>query len=87
MSFWVRKTEHEEYKIYVAPSPSACNERIDRDYQFEDHTIRGIKKMKLYITMSFIAMLAMAKSEIEENNMERLASCTYILSRDSYKIK
>jgi len=43
--------------------------------------------MKLYITMSFIAMLAMAKSEIEENNMERLASCTYILSRDSYKIK
>lgn len=50
------------------------NGRIDRDYQFEDHTVRGLKKMELYITVSFIAMMAMAKSKIEENNMEHLAA-------------
>lgn len=54
-------------------SVERVNGRIDRDYQFEDHTIRGLEKMDLYITVSFIAMLAMAKSKIEENNMEHLA--------------
>jgi hypothetical protein len=55
-------------------SVERVNGRIDRDYQFEDHTIRGLKKMELYLTVSFIAMLAMAKSKIEENNMEHLAA-------------
>lgn len=55
-------------------SVERVNGRIDRDYQFEDHTIRGLKKMELYLTVSFIAMLAMAKSKIEENNTEHLAA-------------
>ena len=55
-------------------SVERVNGRIDRDYQFEDHTIRGLEKMNLYITVSFIAMLAMAKSKVEENNMEHLAA-------------
>lgn len=55
-------------------SVERVNGRIDRDYQFEDHTIRGLDKMELYLTVSFIAMLAMAKSKIEENNTEHLAA-------------
>ena len=55
-------------------SVERVNGRIDRDYQFEDHTIRGIKKSKLYLTMSFISMLAMAKSKVEDNNMKHLAA-------------
>lgn len=29
------------------------NGRIDRDYGFERHTIRGQKKMTMYVTMGF----------------------------------
>jgi hypothetical protein len=50
------------------------NGRIDRDYKFEEHTIRGLKKMELYITASFIAMLSMGKSKIEQNNTQHLAA-------------
>ena len=55
-------------------SVERVNGRIDRDYQFEEHTIRGLKKLELYMTVSFITMLAMAKSKIEENNTEHLAA-------------
>jgi len=64
---WVR-----EYKKRT--SVERVNGRIDRDYKFEDHTIRGLKKLNMYITISFIAMLSMAKSKIEANNMDHLAA-------------
>ena len=41
------------------------NERIDRDFQFERHTIRGLEKMKIFLTMTFIIQLALAKAKIE----------------------
>ena len=41
------------------------NGRIDRDYKFEKHTIRGLKKMKMFLTVTFIVQLAYAKSKIE----------------------
>ena len=61
-----------EYKKRT--SVERVNGRIDRDYEFEDHTIRGIKKMDLYVTASFIVLLSMAKSKIEANNYNHLAA-------------
>ena len=50
------------------------NGRIDRDYGFERHTIRGQKKMTMYVTMGFIVQLSMAKGKIEQNIKERLSA-------------
>lgn len=43
------------------------NGRIDRDYMFNDHFIRGKKKMDMMLTLSFIIMLSMAKGHIKNN--------------------
>lgn len=43
------------------------NGRIDRDYMFNDHFIRGKKKMDTMLTLSFIIMLLMAKGHIKNN--------------------
>ena len=45
-------------------SVERLNGRLDRDYMFEDHCIRGLKKMKLFIKLSGIIMPAMAKGHI-----------------------
>lgn len=42
------------------------NGRIDRDFKFEKHTIRGIKKMKLFLSVAFIIKLVYAKAKIEQ---------------------
>jgi len=42
------------------------NGRLDRDYMFEDHYIRGLKKMEIMLTLSFIVMNGMAKGKITE---------------------
>lgn len=49
------------------------NGRIDRDFRFEKHTIRGLKKMKMFLTITFITQLALAKSKIESGITKRLA--------------
>lgn len=43
------------------------NGRLDRDYMFEDHCTRGLKKMNLFVKLSGIIMLAMAKGHITKN--------------------
>lgn len=43
------------------------NGRIDRDYMFNDHFIRGQEKMDLMLTLSFIVMLTLAKGHIKNN--------------------
>ncbi len=43
------------------------NGRIDRDYMFNDHFIRGKKKMDTMLTLSFIIMLSMTKGHIKNN--------------------
>ena len=40
------------------------NGRLDRDYMFEDHYIRGIKKMTLMVSLSLIIMNGMAIGKI-----------------------
>lgn len=49
------------------------NGRIDRDYQFERHTIRGLSKMSMFITVTFIVYLGLAKSKIEAGQTKGLA--------------
>ena len=41
------------------------NGRIDRDYMFNDHFIRGQKKMDIMLELTFIVMLTMAKGHIK----------------------
>lgn len=43
------------------------NGRIDRDYMFNDHFIRGKKKMNMMLTLTFIIMMTMAKGHIKNN--------------------
>lgn len=42
------------------------NGRLDRDYQFENHYIRGLAKMKTMVMLSAIIMLSMAKAHIRQ---------------------
>jgi hypothetical protein len=49
------------------------NGRIDRDFKFEKHTIRGLRKMKMFLTVTFIIRLALAKSKIDSGITKGLA--------------
>ena len=52
------------------------NGRIDRDYMFNDHFIRGQKKMDLMLTLTFVVMLTIAKGHIKnkEKNIRSLVA-------------
>ena len=50
------------------------NSRVDRLLGFENHTIRGIKKMSLRLLISFCLLLAMAKGRINNNQMDKIKS-------------
>ena len=52
------------------------NGRIDRDYMFNDHFIRGKAKMELMLDLSFLVMLTMAKGHIKskQKNIRSLVS-------------
>ena len=52
------------------------NGRIDRDFQFEKHTIRGLKKMKMFLTVTFIIQLTLAKAKIKSGITNGLARYT-----------
>jgi hypothetical protein len=41
-------------------SVERLNGRLDRDYMFEDHCIRGLKKMRLMVSLTLLTMNAMA---------------------------
>lgn len=49
------------------------NGRLDRDYMFEDHCIRGLKKMTLMVGLSMIIMNGMAIGKIK-NGKEKIRS-------------
>lgn len=67
--------DSEKYKrIYKKRTEvERLNGRIDRDYMFNDHFIRGKKKMNMMLTLSFIVMLTMAKGHIK-NKKENIRS-------------
>lgn len=49
------------------------NGRLDRDYKFEKHFIRGLKKMRLMVTLSLIVMNGMAVGKIK-NGIDSIRS-------------
>ncbi len=61
-----------EYKHRTAVE--RVNSRLDVSYGFEDHTIRGIKKMRLQSSLALIVMLAMAVGRIKEKQKEKMRS-------------
>jgi len=52
------------------------NGRLDRDYMFEDHCIRGLKKMKLMVSLTLLTMNAMALGKIKQGTTEHLVALT-----------
>jgi len=53
------------------------NGRLDRDYMFNDHFIRGKKKLNMMLSLSYIVMLSMAKGHIK-NKQENIRSLVKI---------
>ncbi len=54
------------YKMRTASE--RVNAHMDRDDQFETHYIRGLEKLTLRVTMSFIIRLGLKKVEIEKSH-------------------
>lgn len=62
-------------RIYNArTSVERVNSRLDVSYGFENHTVRGLKKMRLKTSLSLMVMLAMAVGRIEEKQEENMCS-------------
>ena len=57
-------------------SVERLNGRLDRDYMFEDHCIRGLKKMKLMVSLTLLTMNAMALGKIKGGVTTHLAALT-----------
>jgi hypothetical protein len=52
------------------------NGRLDRDYRFEDHCLRGLGKTRLMVSLSLIIMNGMALGKIQRGSTEGLAAYT-----------
>ena len=52
------------------------NSRLDVSFGFENHTIRGLKKMKVRVGLSLVVMLTMAIGHIKENRLDKIRSFT-----------
>jgi len=57
------------------------NSRLDCVLGFEQHTIRGLKKMSTRVTLAFIVLLAMALGRIMANQVELMRSMTAPVKR------
>lgn len=66
------KTWAREYKHRTAVE--RVNSRIDLSFGFEQHFIRGMKKMRLRCGLALVVMLAMAIGRIRANQREQLRS-------------
>ena len=61
-----------EYKKRTAVE--RVNSRLDVSFGFENHTIRGMKKMKLRVGLALAVMSALAVGSIEAGRKERMRS-------------
>src|SRR5690625_4933222 len=52
------------------------NSRLDISFGFENHTIRGLKKMKVKVGLSLVVMLTMAIGHIKENRLDKIRNFT-----------
>ena len=69
----VGRQSHKWRRLYNQRSGiERLNGRLDRDYKFEKHTIRGIEKMKMFLTVTFLVYMGMAKAKIEKGEKKHL---------------
>lgn len=61
-----------EYKHRTAVE--RVNSRFDGSFGFENHTIRGLKKMRLRLSMALITMLSMALGRVRQKKPELMRS-------------
>ena len=55
-------------------SVERVNSRLDRSFGFEEHFIRGQRKMELRLSLAMLVMLAMAHGRIQEKQKDKLRS-------------
>ena len=60
-----RNSKKFKTKYKMRTEVERLNGRLDRDYMFNDHFIRGQEKMELMVDLSFLVMLTMAKGHIK----------------------
>ena len=57
------------------------NSRLDENFGFEKHTIRGMKKMRLRVGLALVVMLALAAGSIEAGRAEQMRSLVRCLPK------
>lgn len=73
------RTTYKWKKIYnKRTSIERINSRLDVSFGFGNHTIRGIKKMKIRIGIAFIVMLSMSLGRVRQNNLKLIRSLVKI---------
>ncbi|MDK2817419.1 MAG: hypothetical protein PWR22_2048, partial [Moorella sp. (in: firmicutes)] len=60
--------------VPVFKGKRVLNDRLDQSFGFEQHFIRGLKKMSLRCALALAVMLAMALGRIREKKGENLRS-------------
>lgn len=71
----VARTSHKFKRLYnERTAVERVNGRLDRDFLFENHTIRGLKKMDLHVSLAFITNLTFAVAKVKGNIVDHLAS-------------
>lgn len=71
----VAQHSHKFKRLYNKRSSiERVNGRLDRDFMFENNTIRGLKKMALFVTMSCLTILGFAYAKVTNQVTEHLSS-------------
>ena len=65
----VARNSHKFKRLYRERTAiERVNGRLDRDFLFEQHTIRGEKKMNIFVTMAFLVMFWHSLNGISKKN-------------------
>ena len=71
----VSQQSHKFERLYNKRSAiERINGRLDRDFMFENHTIRGLEKVTLYVTMACLCTLGFDYSKVKKQKTAHLSS-------------
>lgn len=71
----VSQQSHKFERLYNKRSAiERINDRLDRDFMFENYTMRGLEKVTLYVTMACLGTLGFAYSKVQKQETEHLNS-------------
>ena len=69
----VARSSHKWKRLYKKRTGvERINGRIDRDYKFEKHSVRGLDKMNMFLTVTFLIYMTMAKAKIKNGEKKHL---------------